>query len=51
MDDSKSKGICIRCHRPALEHCYSAAGRREVAISGMCEECFDEIFKEPDEDE
>lgn len=34
---------CIKCGRPALEHCYSEEGKREVFISGLCEECFDEI--------
>ena len=42
--------LCIRCHRPAYEHCYSQAGRDEVGISGLCEECFDEITKEMEED-
>lgn len=36
-------GLCINCKRPALDHCYSAAGRREFQISGYCEECFDKI--------
>jgi hypothetical protein len=35
--------ICWVCDRPALEHCYSDAGRQEVFISGLCEECFDKI--------
>ena len=42
--------ICWRCCRPALEHCYSDEGRKEVEISGLCEECFDELFLK-DEDE
>jgi hypothetical protein len=32
-------------------HVYSEAGRREVAITYLCEWCFDEIAVEPDEDE
>ncbi len=40
--------LCIRCHRPAYEHCYSDAGQREVGITGLCELCFDEITKEED---
>lgn len=39
-------GLCIKCKEPALEKCYSAMGRREYRISGLCEECFDEITKE-----
>lgn len=39
-------GLCIHCGEPALEKCYSAAGRKEYKISGLCERCFDEITKE-----
>jgi hypothetical protein len=39
-------GLCIKCKEPALEKCYSAMGRREYRISGLCEQCFDEITKE-----
>ena len=49
-DISKEK-LCIHCHRPAYEHCYSQAGRDEVGISGLCEECFDEITKAMEEEE
>jgi hypothetical protein len=35
--------VCIRCALPALPRCYSDEGRREVAISGLCEPCFDRI--------
>lgn len=38
--------ICYKCGRVAKDHCYSASGLREVEISGMCEECFDNLFKE-----
>lgn len=41
--------ICIVCKRPAHEHCYSNDGHLEVGISGMCEECFDECTKEPED--
>jgi hypothetical protein len=41
--ENRASGLCINCKRPALDHCYSAAGRREFVISGYCEECFDEI--------
>ena len=39
------KGICIQCKKPALENCYSKAGKKEFFISGLCEKCFDEITK------
>lgn len=39
-------GLCIACKEPALAKCYSDAGRREVAISGLCEVCWDEMFKD-----
>lgn len=39
--DNKSKGLCVQCGKPALENCYSEAGRREVSITGLCERCFD----------
>jgi len=44
--DSESNlkaGLCIDCKEPAIPKCYSEAGRREYAISGLCEECFDRI--------
>lgn len=42
---NREKGLCVECSRNALEHCSTDAGRREVAITGMCEECFDGLFK------
>jgi hypothetical protein len=36
-------GLCVECHQPAAEHCYTDAGRREFRITGLCEECFDSI--------
>ena len=49
-EDISAEPLCIRCHRPAYEHCYSQSGRDEVGISGLCEECFDEICKEAEEE-
>ena len=58
LEDAHSKGICIRCQEPALvmsadgtskynpELFYSAAGKQEWNISGMCEKCFDNMFDE-----
>jgi hypothetical protein len=44
--EAHSKGVCINCKEPAEPKCYSVAGRREYLISGMCEVCFDSLFKE-----
>lgn len=43
-DDAVNSGLCIDCGEPALENCYSDAGRAEVSISGLCELCFDKIM-------
>ena len=40
----RERGLCIDCGMPALENCYSAAGREEVRISGLCELCFDKLL-------
>lgn len=45
-DEAVSKGICVNCKEEALPKCYSEAGRKEFRISGMCEQCFDEICGE-----
>jgi hypothetical protein len=42
-------GICVSCKERAIPKCYSHAGLREYKISGLCEKCFDEIFKEPED--
>ena len=42
--------ICYQCGRVAKEHCHSEAGLREVEISGICEECFDKMFEEDEEE-
>ncbi len=44
--DNKDKGLCIQCGKIALDQCYSAAGKREFGISGLCEVCFDGITSE-----
>lgn len=52
LAEALTQGICIACHRPEpLSRCYSPAGRREYYISGLCEECFDSITREPPEDD
>lgn len=44
------KGICIHCKELAVPRCYSGDGLLEYKISGLCEPCFDEITKEPDDE-
>lgn len=49
--EALEKKICIECKRPdPLARCKTELGRREYFISGMCEECFDKLFAEPDEE-
>lgn len=47
---------CIECQNPftfgdqsTQANVYSMAGARDTQIIGMCERCFDELFKEEDE--
>jgi hypothetical protein len=42
--DALNKGVCIKCKKPP--EFYSDAGRREYSITGLCEYCWDDIFKE-----
>jgi len=44
--EAQKDGICIRCNQKAEPKCHSAAGLREYQISGLCEECFDDICSE-----
>lgn len=44
-DEAQEKDICISCKEPALAKCYSSAGINEYSISGICEECFDDMFR------
>ncbi len=48
----RGRVACINCQRPFLRNVnvFTVDGWREIAISGMCESCFDEICAEPDED-
>lgn len=48
-EEALSTGICIQCRQPAIPNCYSNAGRREYAISGLCEKCFDSILEKEKE--
>lgn len=46
VSDAIASNVCVKCHEPAEPKCYSVAGKREYQISGLCEQCFDEMFKE-----
>lgn len=50
VSEANAEGLCIQCKEPALEKCYSSAGRREWQISGLCEECFDTITMEKEDE-
>ena len=50
-EEALNKGICIQCREQAVPKCYSDAGRREYRISGLCEECFDSVTGDPDDDD
>lgn len=53
-DAHVSKGTCVHCKQvvinpdgtPSKNRFYSEAGIREYTISGVCEICFDGLFKE-----
>jgi hypothetical protein len=47
--EALEKGVCIQCGKPALERCYSSAGRKEYRISGLCELCFDSLSQSFDQ--
>lgn len=42
--EAHKEQVCIKCKQPPTF--YSEAGRKEYGITGLCEPCFDEIFKE-----
>ncbi len=46
--DAHKQGVCISCkEKPRFR---TQAGIREYGISGLCEYCWDEMFKENDND-
>ena len=49
-EEAHKTGVCVQCRQPALPKCYSDAGRREYNISGMCEQCFDSLFEEKEDE-
>jgi len=46
IQQAHEQSICIQCKQSALARCYSPEGRREYALSGMCEHCFDQLATE-----
>lgn len=43
---------CLACGEAfTAKNAHTAAGWRETQISGMCEDCFDELFAEPEGDD
>ena len=46
--EAKVEGVCVACKKSPKF--YSAAGRREYEISGVCEPCFDDMFGDFDDD-
>lgn len=54
LDDLKAKlekavdkqpGICVQCRQPFTDkNVHTEAGWKETKISGMCEDCFDEMW-------
>ena len=45
VQEARQAGICVECKEPALPKCYSPAGKKEYIISGLCEQCFDNITR------
>ena len=43
--NNRAINLCIDCKEPAIPKCYTPAGEREYYISGICEECFNKMFK------
>lgn len=43
-------GECIECGEPFTEkNVHTELGWRETKISGMCEDCFDEVTGDPED--
>lgn len=38
--------ICVRCKESPEFKTHSEAGRKEYLVSGLCEECFNELTKQ-----
>ena len=43
--DNAAQGRCIKCGEDFSDkNTHTVAGWKETRISGMCEDCFDELF-------
>lgn len=44
----KSEARCISCKEPFvyMGNVFTPEGMKEIAISGLCEKCFDGLFEE-----
>jgi uncharacterized CHY-type Zn-finger protein len=42
--------ICVKCQKPVEKHIHTDAGWAEYKITGLCEDCFDEITGGEDEE-
>ena len=48
----KKHGICCSCNQAFSSHnVFTKLGWRETQISGMCEKCWDDLFKDADEED
>jgi|OpeIllAssembly_1097287.scaffolds.fasta_scaffold69407_3 hypothetical protein len=44
--DNAAEARCIKCGEPfSNKNTHTAAGWKETAITGLCEDCFDRIFE------
>lgn len=49
LTEALEKNICVDCKKGITEKSfYSEAGKKEYFTSGLCEFCFDKIFKDED---
>lgn len=44
--EAQRLNVCLRCKEYVDEHIYTEAGKSEYRISGICEDCFDYMFKD-----
>jgi hypothetical protein len=44
--EAVAKQICVDCKEPAQPKCHTDSDRKEYLISGICGECFANMFRE-----
>ena len=49
MNHLREEGNCPMCKKPGPFTFKDELSKKEFGISGMCQECQDEIFKDPEE--